>query len=222
VRGTPKDNEYPSRMPENNQELSHQDTNLGPVNPDEWELEEAFDVVKFAWELINGSPYKETKDEHGHSYTAAARVPMNIMRRITRLKEAKGMHYEINSDVIRDALYVGLPILERRWRYSETAQTRRRIGETMAAVQDAEEIAEDVASFSRSLEALINLDEMRTAVRKLTSVVVAAIGEPDNWDKIMYVKHLSKSPVCKSVLKNCSKYIRDEVEILSKRQAMEE
>jgi len=227
VQGTPQDNEQHSKQSkelsaEGNSLLPAGSRRLEPVGPEEWELEEAFDLTALAWEVVNSPPFKDTKDEFGHSYTAAARVPMSIMRRITRLKEAKGMNYDINSDVIRDAIFCGLPFLEVRWKSSETAKTRRRIEASITAAQDIEELTEHVTSLSRSLKAFMDIDEMKTAVQKLTSVVNTAIGEPDNWDKVIYLKLIARSPPCKIVLKHCTKYIRDAVEMYSQQQALEE
>jgi len=195
---------------------------LVPAVPDEWELEGDIDYANEMMRLIKSKPYKETRDEFGISAVVSARMPTDFMRYIAKLKENKGMGYEVNSDVIRDALFIGLQLLLVRAKQNPDIETRARIYESINDARSIESLQSEVAVLSRALKTFINLRESKTAVQKLVSVVNAAMGCEDGWNKIMYLKLIGRDPVCKEVLKQCPKYIQSIVEEAGKREALEE
>ena len=81
-----------------------------------WEPEQQFDLAATLEELINEPPFKEVSGDTGDSVTSATRIPMWLYRRVVKLKELQGSPYELTSDVLRDALFIGLRILNMRYR----------------------------------------------------------------------------------------------------------
>lgn len=81
---------------------------------DSWSLEGPFltldDPVS---ELTKLKPYKLTEDKKGHDTAVHFRVPKNLTREAAKVKEQGP--YETNSDVFRDAYWLGLKILKLRY-----------------------------------------------------------------------------------------------------------
>ena len=64
--------------------------------------------------LVDKSPFKYSHDKHGHDVYLAARLPTDFGRWVSKMVESPGSPYEIRSDVVRDALYLGLCIISLR------------------------------------------------------------------------------------------------------------
>lgn len=177
--------------------------------PSDWELESSFDLASSLEELINSPPFKEASDEKGDSVTSGTRVPMWLHRRIVKLREMEGAPYEVNSDVLRDAVYLGLQVLHMRYGMSQDWDVEKK----MAAVVDASGALRRHRSLFETLVA--GLDELfeegdaDQAAHRLSEYVAAADKLENKWHRSTIFKMLVGSKVVKEVSRLCSKEIRN-------------
>lgn len=84
-------------------------------NNSSWNMEEPFVTLDDAIRrLADMKPYKSTEDKKGHDAAIHFRVPKHVTRSVTKIREAGP--YETNSDVSRDAFWIGLQVLQLRYR----------------------------------------------------------------------------------------------------------
>lgn len=63
--------------------------------------------------LTKLAPYKKSEDKKGHSSPLQAWFPKDMMRRVSKIKESGP--YTTNGDVARDAMWIGMMVLELRY-----------------------------------------------------------------------------------------------------------
>ena len=71
--------------------------------------------------LTSMTPFKRSEDRKGHSVPLGSRFPKEIARWVTKVKEQG--QYQTTSDVIRDAVWLGLQILSLRYEKDPLWQT---------------------------------------------------------------------------------------------------
>ena len=176
--------------------------------PADWELEAPFDAAATLEELINGQPFKEASDEHGESVTAGARVPLWLHRRIVKLKELPGSPYEVNSDVYRDCISIGLQILHMRYGMGPDWATERK----MAAVADAtgagKRIRSQVEELISGLEELHAEGDEGQAAQRLEDYVLAAKELESGWLKDRVFRMLKASRVVRDISEGCGEEVQ--------------
>lgn len=179
-----------------------------PGKPSDWELEAPLDMVASLEELISASPFKEASDEHGESVTSGTRIPMWLHRRVVKLREMPGSPYEVNSDVLRDAVYVGLQILHMRYATSPDWNVERK----MAAVADAtgagKRVRAQVEELISGLEDLHAEGDEEQAAQRLSDYVMAAKELDIDWLRERVFRMLRASRVVKDVADKCSKEVQ--------------
>lgn len=83
-------------------------------NKDTWETEATgLSLTDPLEKLTESAPFKRSEDRKGHDGFLGARFPKDMTRWVTKIKE-KGQ-YQMNSDVVRDAIWLGLQILSLRY-----------------------------------------------------------------------------------------------------------
>lgn len=65
-------------------------------------------------ELFDLPPYTSSEDKKGHEIFLGARFPKSFARRVAQLRESSGEHYSVGADVVRDAINIGLSVIEGR------------------------------------------------------------------------------------------------------------
>jgi len=177
--------------------------------PSDWELESSFDLALTLEEFINSPPFKEASDEKGESVTSGTRIPMWLHRRVVKLREMGGSPYEVNSDVLRDAVYLGLQILHMRYGMSQDWDVERK----MAAVVDASGALRRHRSLFETLVA--GLDELYEegdidqAAHRLSEYIAAANELESKWHRGVIFKMLKGSKVIREVSRSCSKEVKN-------------
>ena len=83
-------------------------------NGDTWSTEPGLSLTDTLNQLTSLPPYKRSEDKRGHDAFLGGRVPKDVARLVTKIKEAG--HYETNSDAVRDAISLGIKILELRYK----------------------------------------------------------------------------------------------------------
>lgn len=182
----------------------------------DWELESSLDEGVTLDQLIDESPFKESSDEAGNSVTAGTRIPMWLKRRITKIREMSGTPYELDSDVIRDALYIGLRVLHIRYKTSPDWHTETRLAAAIDAVGASRRIRSQVNELVAGLEEMVNDKDKKKAAEHLTDFIDIAGDLEDGWHKEKLFKILNESKVVEELLEKCSPEIQDTIEKYSK------
>lgn len=176
--------------------------------PPDWELESPFDAAATLEELINAPPFKEASDERGESVTSGTRIPTWLHRRVVKLREMPGSPYEVNSDVLRDAVYTGLQILHMRYGMSPDWAAERK----MAAVADAtgagKRIRSQVEELISGLEELHAEGDEEQAAQRLSDYVIAAKELESGWLKDRVFRMLKASRVVRDISEGCDEDIQ--------------
>lgn len=114
--------------------------------------------------LANLPPYKRSEDKRGHDTFLGARFPKDFARWATYLQETLPGHYTIRADVIRDALSLGLQVINLR---TNLTLTEWQVVEKLALLESrASATAEEyrrVQRIVKDLEVLVDNKRMQLA-----------------------------------------------------------
>lgn len=64
--------------------------------------------------LFDLPPYTSSEDKLGHEVFLGAKFPKSFAIRVAKVRESSGGHYTVNADVARDAINIGLRVIEDR------------------------------------------------------------------------------------------------------------
>jgi len=184
-------------------------TNKRPGEPSDWELEKELDLGATFEDLLASSPFTKSSDEQGRSETVGTRVPTWLLRRIIKLKELKGSPYELNSDVLRDAIFLGMRILHIRYRIGQEWSVETKLASIADATGAARRIREQIDELISGLDDLVKDDDETQAAEKLSDYVVAANDLENEWHKKKIFKLLHDNRTVCSVAELCPKAVRD-------------
>lgn len=173
-----------------------------------WELEQALDLSVTFEELINAPPFKESSDEHGRSETVGTRVPTWLLRRIIKLREMKASPYEINSDVLRDAIFLGLRILHLRYKIGKDWSVETKLASIVDSAGASRRIKDQVTGLISGLEDLLQDRDEKHAADRLTDYVLAADELDNAWHKNKIFALLRDSRSVRLVAESCTKGIK--------------
>jgi hypothetical protein len=103
--------------------------------------------------LMEYLPYTTSEDKKGHDIFLGARFPKDIAHWLAEIKEDSAKVYKTNSDIVRDAVHLGLLIISlraknvERWKtLSALMQARAALFEEARIFRECEEVADDVAT----------------------------------------------------------------------------
>jgi uncharacterized membrane protein YheB (UPF0754 family) len=130
-------------------------------------------------ELVEARPYGQAQDSKGHSTLLAARFPNTILRWTTELKEAAGSDYHTNSDLIRDAVWLGLQIISLRAKECTRWHVQARIAQATSRVAQHAAIYSEVNTIVENLETLCQAGDIRTAEDDLKEYLLAFSSHPE-------------------------------------------
>jgi len=176
--------------------------------PGDWNLESSYDVPATIEELINLAPFKEASDTKGGSYTAAARVPTWLERKIVWFIEMKGSPYQIKSDVVRDMLYLGARVLHARYRGNPDFATEAKMSEAVGHVGVSARIREQINQLTRGLGDLWSEGDEKQAVEGLEQYVAATAEMQDEWQKSKIIQYIRSDALLKQIAESCSVEVR--------------
>jgi hypothetical protein len=174
---------------------------------DEWELEEEFDAAASLSELINEPPFKEASDEGGNSHTAGARIPMWLYRRVIKLREQSGSPYDIDSDVIRDAIYIGLRVLNMRHKTNPDWDVESKMAAIVDASSAAKRLKDQVTTFAIGLQDLMDDKDYDRATHGLINYVSALSEMQSQWQRHRLFGMLKQNKTIQELAKNYAKHI---------------
>jgi len=183
----------------------------------DWEPEVAMDLAATLQELIDEPPFKEVSDEGGSSATVGTRIPNWLVRRVVRLKEIKGSPYAINSDVLRDAIYVGLRILHLRYGLTPDWAVETKLAAAVDAVSATRRVRKQIEELVAGLDEMYRDGDTDKAARNLTDYMMAAIELEGGWHRDKVFKLLAENKVVRDVSKYCGEAVRKILERESKK-----
>jgi len=140
--------------------------------------------------------------------TAGSRIPMWLHRRVVGLRELPGSPYELNSDVLRDALYLGMQILGMRYKTSPDWNVETKMAAVVDASGASRRIKSQFDSLAVGLEELCRDGDERKAAERLSEYVLAANELDDEWHKSKVFRFLEDSSVVRDVLNYCPSSIQ--------------
>lgn len=171
---------------------------------DQWETEEPYESLSIE-ELVGRPPFRESRDDLG-SATVGARIPQWLSRKIMKLIEMQGSPYELKSDVVRDALYIGMQVLRLRYGYKWEAEAK--LTDVVDTVGELDRMEQRFAELISGLDKLVNSGDTAKAVSLLTEYVLAVSTIEDPWRKMRSIQQLRGSRVVGDLMKHCSDRIR--------------
>lgn len=194
VMAEPKDNKLERRKP------GKDDTT--------WEPEVALDLAATLEELINEPPFKEVSEGGEQSVTAAARIPLWLLRRIIKLRELSGSPYGLNSDVIRDAIYIGLRVLHLRYGMTPDWAVETKLAAAVDAVSAGRRVREQIDQLIAGLDEMVRDGDIDKAVGNLTGYVQAAEELDNDWHRGKVFQLLADSKVVSGIISKCDAGVR--------------
>lgn len=176
--------------------------------PTDWNLESAYDVPATIEDLIELAPFKEASDTKGGSYTAAARVPTWLERKITWFIEMKGSPYQLKSDVVRDMMYLGARVLHARYKGNPDFAVEAKMTEAVGKVGILSRIREQINQLTRGLEDLWSDGNEDQAIEGLEAFIGAAVEMQDEWQRSKTLQLVKGNHVLKQIAERCSPEIK--------------
>jgi hypothetical protein len=178
----------------------------------DWELEEQFNLIASLEELINEPPFTEVSGQSGDSRTVAARVPFWLHRRAKKLREIDGSPYYVDSDVYRDAIYLGLKILNMRHKTNPDWDVESKMAQIIDSAGTAARAKRNIKELSLSLNDLWHDGDQTRAVSTLSNFIHAAVEIGSEWYKRRVFNLIKSNDTIQIVLRQCDKSIQDIVE----------
>lgn len=183
----------------------------------DWDPEKAFDAGATLEELINAPPFREVSDEHGHSATAGSRIPFWLQRRFRKMVEMKGSPYDLISDVLRDALFIGGRVLSIRYSMSTEWDVETKMAAAVDATTLSRRIRGQVEELVRGLDDMVKDSDTSKAAEHLTDYVLAAIELDNDWHREKLFTLLNGNRTVKDLVKHCQPEIQKLLEQGGKR-----
>ncbi len=175
----------------------------------DWELEAGFDVELTLEDLLTQAPFRSASDDNGQSFTEAARIPSWLHRRVIKLKEQNSSVYEINSDVVRDAFYIGIQILCMRYKTSKDWATERRLAAVVDQTGVSKRIRDQIDTLSKGLEDLYHSGDEEQAITRLVEYVIT-VSELDNeWLRLKILSLLRNNRLIVEIASHTPKGVQE-------------
>ena len=170
----------------------------------DWELEEPFSHIPTLDELINEQPFKTASDEHGHSFTAATRIPHWMLRRVEHLRQMKGSPYMLVSDVLRDAVYLGLRIQQVRYgRHTADWDAEVQMAQVVESTGASRRIRAQIEELEAGLQEMCKDGDYDRAVKHLMEYIEPASNIGNEWQKRKIFTLIKESAIMKELLLKC-------------------
>jgi molybdopterin converting factor small subunit len=181
------------------------------VEHSDWDLEQQFDLSATLEELIGEPPFREVSGENADSKTVAARVPQWLHRRAKKLKEVDGSPYEVDSDVYRDAIYIGMKVLNMRYRVNPDWDVESKMANIVDSAGMAHRLKRQVKELVDSLNDLWKDNDEVHAADMLKNYINAATELESVWYKRRLFALLREDSTIQTVLSKCDKSVGETV-----------
>ncbi len=177
-----------------------------------WNPEQEFDLATTLAELINEPPFKEVSGGSGESMTAGTRIPMWLHRRVMRLKEFPSSPYDLASDVLRDAVYIGMRVLNMRYKMNPDWNVESKMASIVDFAAIGQRLKQQVRALSGGLDDLWKEGDEDKATESLSKYIKAAIELDQDWYRKKLFGMLKNDKTIQVILKSCPPEIMSIVE----------
>lgn len=150
---------------------------------DAWATESSFDSSISLEELLSLPVFKQASDGTGESYTAASRIPNWLRRRMQKLVETPGSPYTLLSDVVRDALYLGMHILLMRHNQTSDLATQTKMASVIDKAIANKNQLKRLTDFASSIVDIIDDGDEQKAIQFIEDFVSNLSELTDDWYK---------------------------------------
>ncbi len=174
----------------------------------QWETEAAFVLPASLEDLLEAAPFHKASDIHGHSYTAGTRLPEWMRRVIKKLVETEGTPYELESDVLRDAIYIGLQVLNMRYQLSGDWEVAVKMAKTIDQTGVAKRIKTQFEELCYGLNELYDDGDVKQASQRLSEYVMAATGIENDWHRDRLFRLIREDRFVRELATHCNEAIR--------------
>lgn len=181
-----------------------------------WDPEQQFDLEATLEELLGGVPFREASGDTGDSVTTAARIPVWLHRRIVKLKEMSNSPYDVTSDVVRDALFTGLRILNMRYKMNLDWNVESKMAAVVDSASTSRRLKRQIKELSEGLDDLWREGDEKHAAESLSKYVYAALDLDSDWYRRKLFGQLATDKAIQQVARACKKEVRDIIERESK------
>ncbi len=168
-----------------------------------WNPEKSFDSALTLEDLIKSPPFKDAGDPSG-THPTSVRLPTWLVRRIAFLTENSATPYQLHSDVVRDAVYIGLRVLSVRYKSNPQWEAEARMAKAVDKVGTIERLRTQIKNLRTGLEALVDNGDTEQAVQGLEEFLEPVIEIEDEWYKTKIIQFLSEEKVTRQLLDKCS------------------
>lgn len=175
-----------------------------PGKPSDWDLESPFDTIVSLEELINMPPFKAASDASGGTATAGARVPMWLERKVIYLIELRGSPYMLKSDVYRDAIYIGLRVLNMRYKSDPDWATEAKMARAIDRANLITRIKTQIRQFSSPVAELWAAGDEDQAIGLFEEFIAASIEITDDWHRSKQMQLIKAEHLLREIAERCS------------------
>ena len=178
------------------------DNILAPKPTSKWDTEADFTREIDLNYLLSLSPFTESKDKTGESETCGVRLPNWLVRRITVLTENPKTPYQIKSDTLRDAVYLGIHVLNRRYSDNKDWAVLGKMSKIIDKASEGSRVRSDFRTLAESLEKMVEIGDKDVALDHLTEYINSVLELTDPWKKRTIIKLLNTNESVKTLMKS--------------------
>ncbi|GAI15056.1 unnamed protein product, partial [marine sediment metagenome] len=174
-----------------------------------WETDDPFAGDITLEQLVDRTPFKESKDQYGHSVTAGTRIPDWLARKVERIIEHQGSPYDLKSDVYRDALFLGFQIIGLRLRIAADWEAEAKLSEIADATYEGARVRDRTNTLARGLEYLVDEGDMDKAAELLGDYIRLTQDLTVDWSRKRIFRELSRERIIQKVAVYCDPDVQD-------------
>jgi len=174
----------------------------------DWNLESPYDAPATLQELVELAPFRDASDSKGGSFTAAARVPVWLERKIMWFIEMKGSPYQLKGDVVRDMVYLGARVLHARYKGNPDWATEAKMTEAVNQVGVIQHVKAQVEQLSKGIKVLWDEGDESQAIEGLERYIAAVSEMRDDWQKTKILQYLKGNRDIRYIIESCSDEVK--------------
>jgi len=186
----------------------------GAVDQSAWELESQYSRNLTIEQLVNASPFKIDPEDKDNT-PAGTRIPLWMEREFRMIVERSGSPYQTKGEAYRDALYLGLKILNLRYS-SEDWIIAHQLEKLSDDLSSYKMIAERVDRMTRSIDTLVRNGYTEKALSGIVTYLEIANGLENQFLRHVYLSKLLESSTVRGMLaQNNPKLLNSITDIVS-------
>jgi len=174
----------------------------------DWDLESPFDTIVSLEELINMPPFKAASDASGGTATAGARLPTWLERKVIHMIELRGSPYLLKSDVYRDAIYIGLRVLNMRYKSDPDWATEARMARAIDKANLITRIKTEIRQFSAPIAELWAGGDEDQAISLFEEWIAAAVEITDDWRRTKQLQLIKAEHLLREIAERSSPEVK--------------